>query len=188
MSDTAIIIRFWHKNHEDQMWRYHYFLSNVLPRLQAQTDKDFDICMLAPPALHDSLSKRSIKPFTLDEPYDYSIHANFCKSQTRGLKDYRIQIRMDSDDLVSPEFVSIIKNSPAKYVSFQPKLFLLDELRIQEMRHRYSERKPSMFLGVKDYEECIYHRVFFRFTPCEIHHGHTWMTIHNRNYGTGKHS
>lgn len=188
MTDTAIIIRFWHNNPSDMDWRYHYFLSSVLPRLHAQTDRNFDICMLAPPAYHDVLKDNGIKPFTLDEPYDYALHANFCKSQTVGLGDYRIQIRIDSDDLVSPDFVSIIRNSKAQFVSFQPEMFLLDELRVKPMNHRYHAGKPSMFLGVKDYDECIYHRVFFRFNPCEFYDGHCWMTIHDRNFGTNRHS
>ena len=168
------------------MWRYHYFASCVLARLQAQTDKDFDICILSPTDWHDRLKALDsrIKPFTIDG-FDYPTHGNFTYEMTNGLKHYPISIRMDSDDLVSPDFIEIIKKTEGN-VTFQPELFLLDELRVTKMNHVYRPDKPSMFLALKNYPECIYHQVFFRFNATLIPAGKVWMTIHDRNRSTRK--
>ena len=175
-----------HNNHDDMSWRYFYFASCVLPRLQAQTVKDFDICILSRPDWHKKLEALDsrIKPFTING-FEMATHGNFTYKMTEGLKRYPVAIRMDSDDLVSPEFIEIIQKTDGN-VSFQPELFLLDELRVKKMKHRYSNNKPSCFLALKDYDECIYHQVFLRFTATMIPEGHCWVTVHDRNRSTHK--
>lgn len=180
----AIIIRLYHNNEADQRWRYHYFASCVLPRLQAQTINDFDICILSPPHWHERLKELDsrIKPFTIDG-FQMATHGNFTYDMTEGLDKYELQVRLDSDDLVSPDFMEIIDRTEGN-VSFQPELFLLDKLRVKRMNHRYGPDKPSCFLAVKGYEECIYHKVFLRFNATLIPEGHAFVTIHDRNRGT----
>lgn len=194
MNDIGIIIRMFHSNREEMKWRLAYFQSCVLPRLQAQTVPDFDIAILAYEQDHSALEAMDprITCFILDEKkWDYKNNSNFEYDQTLGLIKYHIQIRMDSDDLVSPKFIGKIIAADSPFVSFQPELFLLDELRTKKMRHRYREDWPSMFLAVKGYPKCIYHKVFLHFNerPCTMYpEGDAWMSIHNLNVGTSKNS
>lgn len=193
MSDIGLIIRLWHGNRNDQEERLKHFNDICLPTLKAQTHMDFDICPLSPPEDHERLRAMDdrIKPFTLDEPYDYSRHSNFTRAQTVGLKHYPIQVRMDSDDFVARDFMQLIIDTPTDYVTFQPELYLMDEKRFKPMRHIYRNDKPSTFLAVKNYDECIYHKVFLRFNdrPCTLHpEGHAWVCIHSRNFRTNKNS
>ena len=194
MNDIGIIIRMFHHNRAEMRWRLAYFQACVLPRLQAQTVQDFDIAILSYLQDHAALEEMDsrIKCFVLDmNKFDYKNQSNFKYDQTIGLKKYNNQIRMDSDDLVSPDFIDMILAADTPFVSFQPELFLLDELRTKKMKHRYRQDWPSMFLAVKRYPECIYHKVFLHFNdrPCTLYpEGDAWMTIHNHNVGTGKNS
>lgn len=104
---------------------------------------------------------------------------------TEGLKRYDLQIRMDSDDLVSPDFVEKCEKG-STVTTFQPELFILDSLHVKRMNHRYSSDHPSMFMSYRG-EECIYSKVFFRFGKydCTFHkEGTCWMTIHDNNRST----
>lgn len=184
----------WHAHRWEFEWRYHYFACCVLPRLQAQTVQDFDICILADPQDHDRLKElhKRIRPFTLDTPgFFYSKQGNFKYEQTRGLDRYKVQIRLDSDDLVSPRFVETCQRSEKTVVTFQPELFILKQLKVKRMNHRYSSDKPSMFMSFRSPEpyRCIYHEVFLRFGKydCEFHpEGDCWMTVHSNNRSTGE--
>jgi hypothetical protein len=137
MNKHAVIIRFWHNDFNVYKWRLAYFQSMVLPRLQNQTVRDFDICILSHPADYgylQSLDPR-IKSFTMKSgEYDYKKQGNFKLDDTYGLKHYPIQTRIDSDDLVSPYFIEAIRTAHKKtpYVTFQPELFVLDELKTQK--------------------------------------------------------
>jgi len=189
MSDIGIIIRMWHNDVEDMNWRYHYFASNVLPRLQRQKE-DFQIWILSPSDWHkrlEALDKR-IHCFTLNtDGFHYKKQGNFTFDDAPDLPHFNIQVRMDSDDLVSNDFLSVIKNTDGN-VTFQPELFLLDELKVKKMAHRYRGNKPSAFLALKGYDECIYHQVFMRFNATLIKEGRAWVTIHDRNQGSTKFS
>jgi hypothetical protein len=193
MSDIGLIIRLWHGDRDEQEQRLKIFNKICLPTLKAQSYVNFDICPLSPPEDHARLKAMDerIKPFTLNEPYDYRRHSNFTRAQTVGLKHYPIQVRMDSDDFVSRYFMQLILDAPTHYVTFQPELYLMDEKRFKPMKHRYRDNKPSTFLAVKNYDECIYHKVFLRFNdrPCTIHpEGHAWVCIHDHNFRTNKDS
>lgn len=184
----AIIIRMWHNNRDHFEWRYNYFASCVLPRLQAQTINDFDICILSDPIDHERLVALDsrIKPFTMKtEGFIYKEQGNFTLDMTKGLKKYDLQIRMDSDDLVTPQFVEkCVKGGTV--TTFQPQLFILDGLEIKNMRNRYHKDRPSMFMSYRG-EECIYSKVFFRFGKYDVTfhpEGTCFMTIHDNNRST----
>ena len=191
----GIIIRFWHNDRKQMDWRFNYFASCVLPRLQAQQNcPDFDICMLSDPQDHARIKAldNRIKPFTMNTPgFHYRKQGNFKYSDVTGLKKYPVQVRIDSDDLVTNDFLSKIMQAKTDIVTFQPQLFLLDELRVKNMAHRYRADWPSAFLAVKNYPECIYHKVFLRYNdrPGTIYPaGTAFVTIHGSNTGTNKNS
>lgn len=193
--DIGIIIRMWHRDEQDFDWRLAYFEACVLPRLQKQTVQDFEIAILCFPSDFQSFSSLDdrIHPFTLyNRNYDYRRDGgNFSLSRAQGLRHYETQVRLDSDDLVAPNFLETIINSKKPYVTFQPELFILDTLEVKQMNHRYHEKHPSMFLAAKNYDECIYNRVMFDFTdqPVDVYpEGYAWMTIHDRNVGTHRNS
>ena len=192
----AIIIRMWHNNQDHFEWRYHYFASCVLPRLQAQTVSDFDICILSDPKDHQRLKAldKRIKPFTMiTDGYDYRTQSNFTQDMTKGLDKYNLQIRLDSDDLVEPDFVQKCAEGK-KVVTFQPELFILKKLQVKKMKARYRDDRPSMFMSFRsdmDDYKCIYSEVFFRFGryDCTLHpEGTCYMTIHGTNKGTSENS
>lgn len=187
----------WHNDPKVFEWRFNYFAAMVLPRLQKQTVQDFDIRILAAPKYHKlliHLDKTLIKPFVLHgDTFDYKTQGNFKNDDIKGFYEhknfwyYRRQTRLDSDDLVTPDFVATIVKQKTPYVSFQPMLFVTNTLQCKSMRHRYNSKKPSMFLSVLDYPECIYHRVFTRFNdqPCTVlPEGYAFMSIHDHNQGT----
>lgn len=185
----AFIIRLWHNDPAEMQWRMYYFEGAVLPRIKAQhTDHDFDICVLCPPSVHNKMRALGIKPFTLNTPdFNYKKQGNFTYDQTIGLDRYDIQIRIDSDDLIAPYFLHTILDTPTDYVTFQPELYLLKTGKITPMKHQYRTDQPSAFLAVKNYPECIYHKVFLRFNDrkCTLYpKGMAWVTIHDRNTGT----
>ncbi len=192
MNKHAVIIRFWHNDYDIFKWRLAYFQSMVLPRLQNQTVQDFDICLLSDPVWHDRLRgfDPRIRPFSMKTgKYDYKKQGNFKLEDTYGLDHYAIQTRIDSDDLVSPYFIEAVRTAHKKtpYITFQPELFILDELKIRKMKYQYRTDKPSAFLSVMNYGGVIYDRVFLRFNdkPCTlIPEGYCWVSIHN--YHSGK--
>ena len=180
----AFIIRLWHNEPVRMKWRLDYFERKVLPRIKGQhTDEAFDICVLCPPETHDKMRSLGIKPFTLDTPgFTYHPQGNFRYDQTIGLNRYDVQLRIDSDDLISADYLQTVLDTPTDYVSFQPQLYLLKSKEIKDMRHQYREDQPSAFLAVKDYPECIYHKVFLRFNnrPHTIHPKvRAFITIHD---------
>lgn len=166
---TAFIIRM-HYKHDDPRWpwRKAYFESMVLPRLLAQTDQDFDICIRANILHMDELEAMSEKIKTFDvksEKRDWikpgyeqkakRYHVDFVNfSDTVGLDRYDIQIGLDSDDLIiRDDFVEKIKKECESaegtlHLSFQPYMFHVPTLRTYRCALRYSGTKGSPFFAL----------------------------------------
>ena len=211
MNNHALIIRF-HYGKEDPRfdWRFSYFKAVVLPRILNQTRKDFDICIWCN-KWHDeifkSLSSR-IKIFhSKKETIKYRIlkgkkyYYDFIEYEDlEGLDKYEIQSGIDSDDLISRDYIDTIvkylKNEKGKtHLCFQPKTFNLKTLAIKPMLPYHSKRgSPFLSLYQPNKEDnykfiyCDSHISMWRYAKKSIiiPSGHCFMTIHYLNESTGK--
>jgi hypothetical protein len=128
-SSTTIITRFHYpKNSKGWDWRYQFYSNEVLPRILAQTDNNFDIWIWCEPWQNDSLKSLSNRISTFTGQWDYqnsSLFSDFTDySKLNGLPKYQIQIGLDSDDLIEPGFIEhvheLCHGNKSIFVSFQP--------------------------------------------------------------------
>lgn len=211
MNNHALIIRFHYEKEDPRFdWRFSYFKTMVLPRILNQTRKDFDICIWCN-KWHDeifkSLSSR-IKIFhAKKDTIKYKIlkgkkyYYDFIEYEDlEGLDKYEIQSGIDSDDLISRDYIDTIvkylKNEKDKtHLCFQPKTFNLKTLAIKPMLPYHSKR-GSAFLSLyqpnkEDNYKFIYcnsHISMWRYAKKSIviPSGHCFATIHYLNESTGK--
>ena len=125
----AFIIRFHYKKDDERFnWRFNFFKDEVLPRIKAQTHKDFDICVWCNPWHKELFEGLGVKTFNATYVKKDTKHfTDFTDwSNVHGLEMYDIQIGLDSDDLVEPTLVektvSLFNGKEGKLlISFQPK-------------------------------------------------------------------
>lgn len=211
MKSLALIIRFHYKEDDPRFgWRFSYFVAMVLPRIMKQTDQNFDICIWCNPK-HDQMFKAlspRIKVFHVEKDVvKYKQRANgrtyyydFTQwEDVIGLDKYDIQVGVDSDDFIGPNFIEIIRREcenakESLHICFQPRTFNLKTLEVKGMM-RYHARRGSAFLALYQPDKTNY-----KFIYCDSHitmwkhakksisfpAGHCWATIHDINESTGK--
>jgi hypothetical protein len=113
MNKIAFITRFhFPKDHPDFNWRFDYYKKEVLPRILNQTIQNFDICIWCEDWHIDLFKALSPKIKTFKATYkkresryfiDYTPWEN-----VTGLDKYNLQIGLDSDDLIEPNFIENI--------------------------------------------------------------------------------
>lgn len=200
-NSCAVITRFHYPlNSKEFDWRLDYYKNNVLPRLIAQTDKDFDIAIWCEKH-HENIFKElysRIKTFQATYTkrnsklfIDYTAWEN-----VSGLEKYNIQIGLDSDDLVEEDFIEKVKSlcggDKTILVSFQPikkdiangKLYKMD---------KYSEKRGSPIFAFyqpnfNNYK-FAYHTSHLRMPliankTMVVPEGYAQMSIHGRNDST----
>lgn len=202
----AVVIRL-HYQPGDPLfaWRLAFFRSMVLPRLAAQTCQDFEIWVVChPDHVREIESLGNVHAIGLSD---------FCVAEAwRGVewKDswelpealprFDIQTALDSDDLVSLDYIARIQEEVAKrlgqplILSFQPyKLDLLTLCRYV-MWERYCETQCSMFWTLytppgEEYRSVLEFDHSFAWKWCPnvvtIPEGYCDMTIHGTNMETG---
>lgn len=211
----AFIIRFHYAKDDPRFtWRFEYFKSKVLPRIHDQTIKDFDICIRCNP-WHDELFKNlGLKIFHIDEEvvrYKGSgrkkyFHDFVLFERCIGLEKYDLQMGLDSDDLIEPNyverFIQEIENIKEKFpmktihLCFQPQSINIrnGQRKIGEF-HEYTPMKGSAFMALYQPKKENY-----KFIYCESHmtlwkhadfskvlpRGYCYATIHDINESTGK--
>lgn len=211
----SFIIRFHYSKDDPRFeWRYSYFMSDVLPRLREQTVQDFDICIRVNPWHKAHFEKLGLKTFTVrDEFVKYKqgngktyFHDFVDFDRVEGLEKYDIQMGLDSDDLIEPDYVEKIVETVEKFktenpgkklhLSFQPHTINIREGKktIKPMR-TYSPTRGSAFMALYQPSKENY-----KFVYCESHmtlwkhadvsvtlpSGYCMATIHNINESTGK--
>lgn len=150
-------------------WRLAYFQSVVLPKILAQTDQDFDICMRVNEhhaeevkALSDKIKVFDVKPEKrgwVKPGYAHKMKRYFVDfipfEDTVGLDRYDIQIGLDSDDMpLKDYFVERIKNEFAEYpdrtqhLSFQPHIFHTPSLRMYKCPVEYGAKHGSAIFAI----------------------------------------
>ncbi len=211
MNNKVIIIRFHYQADDPRFeWRFGFFKTIVWPRILAQTDQGFDVairCNVAHEFLFKSLpgGKNIITFQTADDSARYKqngrkryFHDFVPWEAVAGLPQYDIQIGLDSDDLVSPQYVALIQEAcqgkDSVHVCFQPQLFRLSTLRIEPMAE-YSRERGSAFRALyqpdkSDYKfiDSVSHMVLGTLAKKSVVYGtgHCFATAHDLNESTGK--
>jgi len=201
MKSHVIITRFCYDDEELFKKRYEVYVSEVLPRLKKQKNKEFDIAILCLPKHNNIIEKLGIIAFNYKKR-SFSLSSSILFQDTIGLKKYDIVSNLDSDDLVTEEYTQKIVEEIEKAtkekdcsvsVTFQPKLF---DLRTKEEKLmktiRYSATKCSMFYSIYKPNQA---HVFLRCYPhglasvgneknILISEGYCWMGINDYNSAT----
>jgi len=166
---TAFIIRMHYGvDNPKWKWRLAYFQAMVLPKILAQTDQDFDICMWVNPHHAEEVQALSpkIKIFNtkgeqsvpVDNRHKFKRGRYFVDfidyKYLEGLDKYHIQIGLDTDDMIlKTDFISRIKQECFKtdkslHISFQPEVFHAPTLRTFRAPVEYRDGKGSAIFAL----------------------------------------
>jgi hypothetical protein len=207
----AVIIRLHYEPESPYWpWRRAFFEATVLPRLLAQTDRDFDIwvrCHRAHREIVQAMHPK-IRTHCTDTPFFTATHEWEPNEDgtlgqppaTPELPYYAIQTRLDSDDWVEPGYIARVKKEVRRHaaggplvVSFQPWKFDLWSLKKYRIgKDRYHEKSPSQFLSLyqPDTENwrdvCAFnHRRIWRHFPqvVMVPEGYCYLMVHGQNAG-----
>jgi hypothetical protein len=213
---TAFIIRFHYEENDPRFeWRFNYFVDAVLPRIKAQTVQVDDICIRCNAWHKDRFEKLGLKTFYVkDEFVKYKdsgtgkkyFHDFVSFDRVVGLEKYDVQFGLDSDDLIEPDYVSLMiakieqyaDRHPGKslHLCFQPQTINIrnGKAEIKPMRE-YTPTRGSAFMSLFQPDKENY-----TFVYCESHMtlwkhadasfvlpvGYCMATIHDINESTGK--
>lgn len=150
---TTIVTRFWYKS-EITALRLELLQKYYIKGLSEQTDKDFDIDILVHKntvnQLHFLEWKGLRVNFTKTEKNTLTLQNDIltkynCRSE--------LQIRLDADDYVTPNFISTVKsninfNNDKQLVTFQPSKLIHETGEKYRHQKNYSNKMPSMFLAL----------------------------------------
>ena len=216
MNDHILLVRFHYTKDDPRFeWRFNYFKDIVLPRILNQTFQNFDIgiwCNKWHEDLFKSLSDKIIT-FQVKEQHTSFKHKYGKKyffdfvpwKNIVGLRKYKIQSGLDSDDLISCDYIEIIEREFGKLINknsschlfFQPELYNLETGKEERIHNRYSTRKGSAFMSLYQPDENNYHFIYEQShltlpRIAEQHlfigSGKCWASVHKINESTGKYS
>lgn len=152
------------------MARFSFYRDRVLPLLLAQGDQEFDIAIWCNPLHAERFKALSEKIVTFSATYTprEGLFADFTDwRNVSGLKQYEIQMGLDSDDFVNRDYVATVRSlcvgEKSMLVSFQPQIAHLRRKEIGKMR-QYHEKSTSAFFAL------YYPRLKgFKFAYCDSH-------------------
>ena len=153
--NTAIVTRFHYEDDAKFERRFAFYCERVLPTLLAQTDQNFDIAVWCEPRHAERFTQLSpkMKPFTATyKKRGGPFFADFTDWQNvSGLKQYEIQVGLDSDDIVAPDYIETIhrlcQGGRSVLVSFPPLVYDLHSGRFGRLRG-YSATQTSAFFAL----------------------------------------
>ncbi len=178
--------------------RLDYYRDAVLPRLLK--DDRADIAVWCYPHHEDKISALSprIQTFQVDctpvrlKGKWWQAHADWDK--VHGLPQYKIQIGLDSDDLIAPGFLdklfSVAKGNEPLHISFQPYVLDLSTGKCYHAKRVYSKEFGSPIFALYQPDPTNYRFAYFtehtrlgRFFEHTIivPEGYCTMTIHGSN-------
>lgn len=204
----AVIIRFHYQENDPRFeWRFAYFKAMVLPRILNQSVSHFDIaiwCNEWHEERFEKLSNRIVTFRTKEDPTRRKgiYFVDFAPwNEVRGIPKYEIQSGLDSDDLITPDYIETIEKTIAEksggkpmHLSFQPLIFSTQKLGTQSIGITYHPKKGSAFFSIYQpagtepyrfaYENS--HLKLWKFFPKSITlpKGKCWATAHNLNEST----
>jgi len=200
MTKTFVIRFHYAKDNPQFEWRFEFFKKEVLPRILAQTDQNFDIaiwCEKHHEEIFKSLSPK-IKIFQAEyKKRDSHLFIDYTAwENVAGLEKYNVQMGLDSDDLIEPNFVEeVTKLSVGQesiQMSFQPVKFDIFTKKKYKM-DQYSEKRGSPIFAfyqpnLDDYK-FAYHTSHLRMPMVAqkvivVPEGFVMMAIHGKNDST----
>lgn len=187
-------------------WRLAFYRTMVLPRLLNQTDKNFEVWVVCHPEhmaaveeLGSGIHVCGLPAFPA--PFFDGRMKELDAKELEVLPQFDIQTSLDSDDLVSLDYIARIKEEVAKRpdrllaLSFQPWKLDLLTLKRYKMSERYGTHQGSMFYSLyqpdkSDYQSImsinhIYLGVFFTDVVIVAEEGYCDFVIHGANWFTG---
>lgn len=199
--NTAVYIRLKYNDGPEFEWRLSFFHVMCLRSLLAQKDQNFDIVVLCNPEHKDCIESLSSKIKTIHKEIPISGDPDYKRKGEKnsvmpfGYKvDYDTCIRLDSDDMVSRDFIGAIRKrvkgaDKITLLAFKPIKFELSSLRLY---YNYMNYSKSMCLALynPDRDVFIYdrgHRQYDKLVKRrggEVHVMKFWyyfQTIHGNN-------
>jgi len=156
--NTTIITRFHYpeskKGSKEYKWRFNYYKDKILPKVKNQTDKDFDINVWCNDWQRESLEELGISTFQVNTKTRTNKLGYFIDfadwSEVEGLKKYDIQIGLDSDDYITPEFIKKVKDIASNqirstFISFQPEKVDIKTGNKYPMKRTYNHQGSPVF-------------------------------------------
>ena len=208
---AAMIIRLHYEPDDPRFeWRFIYFARYVLPRILRQTYSKFDICIRCNPA-HVSLFKALSPRITTFQVRNE--HSSYKKqgrktyfydfvpwSSVIGLPKYDVQMGLDSDDLISPDYVAKVMDLAHRYrealhITFQPQLFRLRTRTVEPFPLKFTPTKGSAYMALSQPDKRNYHFIYEQShltlgqlakRSIVLPIGDCWCTVHDFNESTGK--
>ena len=210
---ASFIIRFHYKEDDPRfLWRYTHFVENVLPRIYAQTYKDFDICIWCNDWHKHYFESLGLKTFNVKKEnirYKQNGRLKYFHDFTHwneviGLEKYDLQLGLDSDDYIAPDYLEKIVqavnqkvaegyNNQTIHICYQPELLRLATGKIEPMR-AYTTKRGSAFMALyqpnKENYRFIYeesHMSIIRKADIKVilPKGKAWALAHQINESTG---
>ena len=211
---VAFIIRFHYKKDDERFdWRFKFFKEEVLPRINSQSFKGFDICVWCNPWHKELFEGLGVKTFEavdktrykyFDKKDIYYFHDFVDFEETTGLDKYDVQVGLDSDDFISKDFLQLAMDKVNKHVSenpneslhlcFQPEYYYVQSGEVKPMK-TYNTKKGSAFMvlyqPINDNYRFIYSEshmsIITRTDKSEVLPvGHCWACVHDLNESTGR--
>lgn len=201
-----MLIRFYYEpsySEEAFRWRLTWMREKVLPRIFAQRGAPrFDVCLWVHPRHRDEIAAIDPRIRTFDIVPGTPIMARHRWSRVRGLPRYDVQLRLDADDLISPDYVATAlarlarMKAPRALVFFQPYKVDVGTGEVfwcapSSGRGAYGPQKVSAFCALRQPTtargyEWVYglgHTKLFRFVDqvAAIPEGHCWAACHGFN-------
>lgn len=193
-----------YKDPEKFQWRLDFFKVNVLPRLLQQTRQDFDILILCNPehqSIIESLHPR-IKTFNTNVPISGDEGYNKKSGESNSVEPfyyslpYKIQSRLDSDDIISLDYVKIVRKAlkRAKHfsvVAFKPYRFNWFKFKTFYIHPKDGRYDKSQFITIYDPKGTRFvYEMGHRKWADHVKHvkvidfGHAWLSYHGNNAST----
>ncbi len=185
--------------------RLAFYRSLVLPRLKAQSVKDFDIAVLCGRYHADIFERLGLIPFHLKNNWLGQKPGKFWSCFTtwdniEGLEKYDVQSNLDSDDLVSDKYVERIRRAvevdggkQSLHIHFQPRLFNLLTLEEKPQKKQYGLGVGSAFYSLYQPDKTNYAYIgqdshlragSYADKSILIGEGYCWIGIHDNNDST----
>jgi len=202
LSDTVILTRLHYPKDSNKFkQRLKIYENSVLPCLSAQEDQDFDIAVWCNPWHEKEIKALSpyIKTFsaTYAPPPNPTGFNDFTEwANVSGLKEYRIQANLDSDDLIAPEYVKMIHKhcvgDASVFVGFQPYIADVRTQQVGELGPYNETFTPAFFALYQPHQDTYIfayhtsHTRMWRFGTKTIlvPYGHCCALIHDFNEST----